>query len=184
MLPRLFILNSILAAMAPVCFAQSPAPAPQPSSAAPSQTAPQTPPVKKDAKPAKKIWTNDDLSSLGAGGISVVGTSGAQKQAAANLKPDPRAGEAAKQLATAYRQQLARLHADLDQVDKKIAELRNFNASNPSPSAGMSMRGYYNATPVADQLKQLEAQKKQIQERIEAIEDDARHKGIPPGDLR
>ncbi len=184
MLPRLFIVNCLLVALAPVCFAQSPAPPPQASSPAPSQTAAQNPPAKKDAKPAKKVWTNDDLAILGSGGISIVGASGPQRPAAANPKPDPKAGEAAKQLTAAYRQQLAKLNADLEQVDKKIAELHSFNANNPSPYAGMRMTGSYNATPVADQLKQLEAQRKQIQDRIEAIEEDARHKGILPGDLR
>jgi hypothetical protein len=187
MLHRLSTSIILAIAAALTCSAQSPAP-PPPSSQPPNPAAAQKPtsppssqPAKKDAKPPKKVWTNEDLANLTPGGVSVVGEARQQKPAAA-----PAAAKSSEmaRIAASYRQQLAKLQAELDQVDKKIAALHNFTASNASPGGGLNMMGYYNATPVADQLQQLETLKKRIQARIDAIEDDARHKGIPPGDLR
>ena len=39
-------------------------------------------------------------------------------------------------------------------------------------------------TPVADQIQQLEDKKKQIQDHMDAVLDEARKKGIEPGQLR
>lgn len=39
-------------------------------------------------------------------------------------------------------------------------------------------------TPVADQIQQLEDKKKQIQDQMDAVLDEARKKGIEPGQLR
>jgi uncharacterized protein (UPF0335 family) len=39
-------------------------------------------------------------------------------------------------------------------------------------------------TPVEDQVKELEAKKKQIQGQIDSVEDQARRNGFEPGQLR
>jgi hypothetical protein len=39
-------------------------------------------------------------------------------------------------------------------------------------------------TPVEDQVKTLEVKKKQIQDQIDALEDEARKDGVEPGQLR
>jgi hypothetical protein len=88
-----------------------------------------------------------------------------------------------KQAAT-YRDRLHQLNNQLETIDKKISQLRNFKADNASPSGGIDMHHGYYMTPVEDQVKQLEEKKKQIQAQIEAVEDPARKNGIEPGQLR
>lgn len=139
----------------------------------------------KPSKKAKKVWTEDDVSKIG-GGISVVGDS-----SPANASKWPsRAGGAKSDKPVqdrevqSYRERLRQLQAKLEDTDKKIEELRNFKGENTSPSGGINPhRGYY-MTPIADQIKQLEEKKKQLQDQMDALTDEARKKGIEPGELR
>jgi hypothetical protein len=62
--------------------------------------------------------------------------------------------------------------------------LRNFKADNSSASGGINPNHGYSMTPIPDQIKQLEEKKKQMQDRIDAVMDEARKKGIEPGQLR
>jgi hypothetical protein len=165
--------------------------APQSSTAAPAQT-PAPPAADQDKqdkakKKPKKVWTNDELSTV-SGGISVVGDSSKSSNAATSRKApssDSNGGASAKdQQIASYRDQLQQLRAQLDATDKKINDTRNFKADNTSASGGINMNKGYSMTPIEDQVKQLEAQKKQIQEKIDALEDEARKNGIEPGQLR
>ena len=83
-----------------------------------------------------------------------------------------------------YRNQLRRLQTQLDAADKKIEDLRNFKAENSSASGGIDPNRGYFMTSIPDQIKQLEEKKKQLQEKIDAVTDEARKKGIEPGRLR
>lgn len=135
-------------------------------------------------KKPKKVWTNDEISTVG-GTVSVVGDSSSSNSASSSKttrKPDSDSSQS-KEIQK-YRDQLQQLWAQLDATDKKIEELRNFKADNSSPSGGINPHHGYYTTPIADQIKQLEDKKKQIQEKIDAIEDEARKKGIEPGQLR
>jgi hypothetical protein len=142
----------------------------------------------KTKKKPKKVWTNDEISTV-SGGISVVGDSSASSSAAPasrkSAESDSDGGGTAKekQVAT-YRDQIQKLRAQIDAADKKINDLRNFKADNTSPTGGINMNKGYNMTPLEDQVKQLEEQKKQIQAKIEALEDEARKNGIEAGELR
>jgi chromosome segregation ATPase len=86
--------------------------------------------------------------------------------------------------AAAYRDRLHQLNNQLETVDKKISQLRNFKADDASASGGINMNHRYSRTPVEDQVNELEEKKKQIQAQIDAVEDQARKSGFEPGQLR
>ncbi len=144
---------------------QKPAPTPQSTATAP--------------KKPRKVWTNEELSNLGNSNVSVVGDPSQKKK----NYPSPE-GSSAATVAAQYREALRKLRADLDLVNKQLTELRTFNGDNASPSGGVKITGSYSMTPIPERIKQLEARQKQIKARLDAVEDDARHRGIPPGDLR
>jgi hypothetical protein len=162
------------------------APASAANSAAPKDQSSDKDQTKK--KP-KKVWTNEEMPTL-QGKISVVGdpelanaTSESRKW---NTDSDSANGsnlEREKAIAN-YREQLRQLREQQDGIDKKITDFRNFKADNASPSGGINIRNRYSMTPAEDQIRQLEDKKKQIQTKIDAIEDEARKNGIEPGELR
>jgi hypothetical protein len=140
---------------------------------------------KAKTKP-KKVWTNDEISNVGGdGAISVVGKAAGDSNRSSNnfQKTAPGSGARDNQAAS-YRDRLRQLNNELEATDKKISQLRNFKADNSSASGGINMNHGYSATPVEDQVKQLEEKKKQIQAQIDAVEDQARKNGIEPGQLR
>jgi len=141
---------------------------------------------KAKTKP-KKVWTNDEIASAGGdGAISVVGKVGGgdSNPSSNNLqKTAPGASARDKQAAT-YRDRLHQLNNQLEAIDKKISQLRNFKADNSSPSGGIDMHHGYYMTPVEDQVKEMEEKKKQVQAQIDAVEDQARKNGFEPGQLR
>jgi hypothetical protein len=169
---------------------QPPATAPSPATpvAAKSADAKDQPADKnstQEAKKPKKVWTEEDISKVG-GNISVVGDPSASGPARSNSKASGAgsANSAQDNQADYYRKELRRLQTQLDAADKKIEDLRNFKAENSSASGGIDPhRGYY-MTPIPDQIKQLEDKKTQIQGKMDALTDEARKKGIEPGQLR
>jgi hypothetical protein len=156
----------------------------QQSSSTPQQSDKPSKPRVQDAakhpKP-KKVWTNDDLSSV-KGGISVVGEPGNASTPKSNS--DSGSTVTNRSLLESLRAQHARLQAQLDAADKKIEELRNFKGENSAPSGGINPRHGYSMTPISDQIKQLEEKKSQIQAQLDELEDRARKNGIEPGQLR
>ena len=149
-------------------------------SSATAQSAAEAQPSKKDSKKPKRVWTNDDVSGLN-GSVSVVGNETSAK-AAKNRRP---AEEADSSAVASMRKELQKLRAQLEQADKQINDLKRFNEGDPSASSrGLRRFSRYNSIPIPDQIKQLEEKKKQIQARIDVIEDDARKRGIEPGRLR
>jgi hypothetical protein len=192
----------LFASVAFAAASQSPSGSSQPSQSQTPTTAPSpTPPVAaksadakdqpadknstQEAKKPKKVWTEDDISKVG-GSISVVGDPSASGPARSNSKGSGAgsANSAQDNQADYYRKELRRLQTQLDAADKKIEDLRNFKAENSSASGGIDPhRGYY-MTPIPDQIKQLEDKKKQIQGKMDILTDEARKKGIEPGQLR
>jgi hypothetical protein len=178
-------------------------PAAQSQSSAPaaSQVEPPPPPanagVPKDQasdkdqtkKKPKKVWTNEEMSTLH-GIISVVGDpsrfSSYSDSRQRNTDSDSRNGGNSERenVIANYREQLRQLREQQDAIDKKISALRNFKADNSSPSGGINMRTRYSMTTADDEIKQLEDKKKEIQAKIDAIEEEARKNGVEPGELR
>jgi hypothetical protein len=179
----LLFVSGILPAL---CCAQSgqqttpPAANQQPASAANGQS---STPAGKTEK-TKKVWTNDELGSL-RGTVSVVGTnrSGERQtqssQSGAGTAADPRRGKILR-----YRAAIAELRKKIDAADQRITQLKNFKADDGSPNGGINPNRSYNMIPLDEQVKQLEAKKKQLEANIEDMENQAKKEGIEPGELR
>jgi hypothetical protein len=164
-----------------VCFAQSPAPstsqistpAPATAAAQPQDAAATT----ADAKKPKKVWTNEDVNGL-IGPVSVVGNSKNSGKAGSSAKADP-------QYIANTRKEVAKLQSQLDDTDKQLSDLKDFSEGKaPATSSGYQINKGYNRVPVDQQITSLQDKKKQLQDKIGALLDEARKKGVEPGDLR
>jgi len=148
---------------------------------APKQDTQATPEKKKP----KKVWTDDEVAAL-PGKISIVGQAnqGVQPRQGAGHDSSSDRGQAQESQIDSYRQQIGELRNQIDAADQRIAQLKNFKGENGSPSGGIDMNKGYNMVPLEDQVKQLEAKKKQLQGKIDDLENEARKNGIDPGKLR
>jgi hypothetical protein len=137
-------------------------------------------PAVPDPKKSKKVWTNDDLGSV-SGTVSVVGEASAT---GSGVRSGSLSDAARKRMAEGYRSQIQQLQTQVEATDARISQLKKFKADNTSPSGGINPYQGYNMVPLEDQVKQLEDRKKQLQARIDDLENDAKKYGIEPGDLR
>jgi hypothetical protein len=154
--------------------------------AAPAQTSSaQQPPQKKP----KKVWTNDDLDLL-RGGLSVAGGSAsgggvAGGAAAGEEKP---AGKdkllPSEKDPKTYREKLAPLRAQLEQIDAKI-KLMHDQLTHPVEGGNAVDLSHASVTmrPEAA-LQELEQKRQGIQQKISDLEDEARRNGLSSGDIR
>lgn len=139
-----------------------------------------TPPAGKTEK-SKKVWTNEEVGNL-QGPVSVVGTGRPgerRNQSSQDGYGDPRRGKILR-----YRAAIGELQKKIDAADQRIAQLKNFKANDSSPSGGVNPNRGYNMVPLDEQVKQLEAKKKQFLANIEELENQAKKEGIEPGELR
>jgi len=164
------------------CFAQSPAPSNSPGASPAPPTSPTQPPeatapAAADVKKTKKVWTNEDVNGL-TGPVSVVGNSKNLGKAGSGTKADP-------QYIANTRKELAKLRSQLDDADKQLTDLKEFSEGKaPTTSSGYQINKGYNREPVDQQITGLQDKKKQLQDKIDALLDEARKKGVQPGDLR
>jgi hypothetical protein len=160
----------------------TPAEAQDPNNAAESKPAPATPPAEK--KKAKKVWTNEEIGSVG-GQISVVGTADPSKTEKAAAKTDaaPESDAHQKQV-DRYKEQMKQYQAQIDAADKQIDKLKNFKAEYTAPSGGITPTQANSMTPPEDQVKQLEERKKQLQANMDDTELAARKNGVSSSELR
>jgi hypothetical protein len=130
-----------------------------------------------DDKKPKKVWTNENISGAN-GTVSVVGD---PKNKA---KPNPAQPTDAQYLANT-RKQLEKLQSQMDDTTKQIADLTNFSKGESSSSAsGIQLDRSYAREPIEVQIRSLESKKKDLQAKIDALLDEARKKGVEPGQLR
>lgn len=177
------------------CFAQSADPANTASNTAKPEVSRETSAnASPEKKKTKKVWTNEDIGSVG-GVISVVGVAGPSSSAADKKKPEPvgksgpedarqQQNDARQRQIDNYRNQIAEIRAQMDSIDERIGQLKSFKGENTSASGGIHPNQGYNMVPLEDQVKQLEGKKKQLESKIGDIEGEARKNGIDPGDLR
>jgi hypothetical protein len=165
-----------------ICAAQDPAPAPaqNPSPAPVGSTTQQkdpSVPAVPDSKRPKKVWTNENVADLN-GSVSVVGNSKNPGKAATNAQANP-------QYIAETRKQLEKLQSQLDDTDKQLAALQDFSKGKPPATpGGYQINGGYIRVPVNQQILTLQDKKKQLTAKIDALLDEARKKGVEPGDLR
>jgi hypothetical protein len=180
-------LGSFLLFAALLARAQSPnAGGNPPSTAKPADPAANSPASSSpEKKKPKKVWTNDEIGSV-KGGVSVVGDGNSSSAKGGGQKPvaSSDADDARQKQIENYRDQIKQYRAQIDSIDARIAQLKNFKGDNTSPSGGININQGYNMVPIEDQVKQLEDKKKQLQGKIDDTEIDARKNGIDPGDLR
>ncbi|HEX8763574.1 MAG TPA: hypothetical protein VF740_00365 [Candidatus Acidoferrum sp.] len=149
-------------------------------SAAPPASQPQNSPTASDTKKPKRVLTNEDLSNA-TGKISVVGNGGSNS----GNKPKAAAMKAATApYVAAVRNQLEKLLKQMVDLDKQIADLKNFKAGEPSTnSSGVQLDRRYEREPIEVQIRALQANKKDLQAKIDALYDEARKKGVESGEL-
>jgi chaperonin cofactor prefoldin len=144
-----------------------------PPPVSPSQDA--APPA--DAKKNKKVWTNENLSDAN-GAVSVVGDAKSKTKSGSSKPAD------AQYIASA-RKQLEKLQSQIVDADKQITDLTNFSKGEPSTGAGgIKLNKGYNREPIEVQIRTLQEKKKDLQAQIDALLDEARKKGVEPGQLR
>jgi len=151
-------------------------PAPNAAPAVATQTATQS---SDQQAPAKKVWTNDDVSDLrDQSVISSFGTSKA-KSSASSQRPTSK-GKDAKW----YRDQITKLQGKVPPLDDQIAELQATIEGKPTGNGKESARPRgVKADSWQAEMNGLQKQRGAILSQISALYDDARHNGIPSGDL-
>jgi hypothetical protein len=76
------------------------------------------------------------------------------------------------------------LQSQLQGVDPQLDELKRFQAGESSGDARRQLHKRYSSAPIPEQIAKLEEQRNNLQDQIEAIYEQARKKGILPGQLR
>ena len=171
------MLRSLSLAVIATLFAAFSAAAQSPDTTSPqstSQSQGSTSP--SDTSKPKKVWTNDDVKS--AGTVSVVG----------DPKNKPKTSTP-KTVNDSYvasvRNQLEKLQKQIADIDKQLVDLKNFSEGEPSNTAsGIKLNKSYDREPIEVQMRALQSQKKDLQAQIDALLDEARKKGVEPGQLR
>ncbi len=104
--------------------------------------------------------------------------------AKAATSPTPSATGANAHLAVQLRGKLEKLQSQLKGVDTQLDELKRFQAGELSGDAGRQLHKRYSTAPIPEQIAKLEEKRNNLQDQIEAIYEEARKKGILPGQLR
>ena len=136
---------------------------------------PTDPPPNTAAPKPKKIYTNDDVQPAAPDGTAAAKPA---HSAAPSIK-EPNA-----ELARSMRAKLEKLAAQINDADKQIDDLKRFQAGETNGDASHQWHQGYNTTPIPVQIAKLEQKRSQLQAQVEAIYDEARKKGILPGQLR
>lgn len=142
----------------------------------PQATSQDSPPPAETKKP-KKVWTNEDISRT-SGTVSVVGDP--------KNKPKPASSKPANApYAASVRKQLDKLQGQIADIDKQLADLKNFSAGEPSTSAsGIKLDKSYQREPIEVQMRALQDKKKDLESKVDALLDEARKRGVDSSQLR
>jgi hypothetical protein len=146
---------------------------------------------KSKAKP-KKVYTDEDMSSLSGGGISVVGDKDSSAAAPDGKNPDakPAGGDAAKSgkngeaywrgKAGKIRDQMAAIDQQIEKLQEEIKKQGN---GGFDPASGLSQNVIY-VTDRSAQVKQLEKKKADLQKQMDELAEEGRKAGADPGWFR
>ncbi len=127
--------------------------------------------------PEKKVWTNDDFNSHPRRDSSSSPNSNSKPANTANKSKPNNGGKNAAW----YRGQISKLQGQIPPLDEKIAQLQaalNGQLVNTPRPYGWSKPDDWHT-----QLAQYQKQREDIQTKISALEDEARHSGVPENEI-
>jgi len=136
---------------------------------APAQSQPQP--------PQKKVWTNDNVG----GSHSQQNDGSAPAQQNSNSTSTAPAKPKSKKDPKWYHDQIAKLQAQIPPLDKTIAELQ---AALDGKTLNEPL--HYGGNRIGDwkeQLQQLQTKRQDTLDKITALEDEARHNGVPTNEI-
>ena len=168
MLARLCAPLFLAGLLAIPCVAQSQSP-PAPDA---NSSAPATANSGSTGSSPKKVWTNEDIPSARLPADKRNQNSTAPKQTADAATVDR------------IRKSLLKLQSQLADVNKKLRSYDDFIKGEAVSSGSREMDKGVSRVPVDQQVAQLQDKKKQLEEQIGDLYDEARKKGIDPGQLR
>jgi hypothetical protein len=154
--------------------AQSPAEAGAPTPVTPQTAAPAPNPA---PAPAKRVWTNDDLGSV----HRDISVPNAPRSNAKPAKTSERPATGAKRDPKRYQDQIAALRAKLPPLDDKISQLQGVLNGDTVQSTRT-----YGGNKIDDwhvELVDLQKQRDDIETKISALQDEARHQGVPENQI-
>jgi hypothetical protein len=123
------------------------------------------------------VWTNEEVSGMSSK-LSIVGDAhNAKGKSAVQAPPDP-------SYVASVRKQLQKLQEQMAAADKELASLKDFSEGEPVATADREFHKSYNSQPIAQQITNLRTKKIDLQSQIDALLDEARKKGVEPGQLR
>jgi cytoskeletal protein RodZ len=164
---RFAFVIAAVAFAATTSFAQNDSPPPAQSPTQSSSPAPAPP------APAKKVWTNDDMHSA-----APSSPDSSVKPAGTVNKPKP---NAKGKDAGWYRTQISKLQAQIPPLDEKISQLQaalnGQTVNSPRQYGGTRPDDWH------DELARLQKQRDDIDTKIAALQDQARHDGVPENEL-
>lgn len=160
----------------------------QPSSgSAPGSKQENSSPTPSSGKPVKprKIWTEDDLNTLKAN-VSIVGNPSGTR---GTPPKTPQTGKAQALLPPEkdpawYRRELGPLRAQIELIDAEIRKMRGVQDGKEISDAGRQYNGVDLPMNSQDRIEFLGKKRREFQDRVDALEDQARRNGLSPGDLR
>jgi hypothetical protein len=112
------------------------------------------------------------------GGVSVVGDKRSQNY---HMTPAQTADGAT---VDRIKKSLQKLQGQLDDVNAKLASYKQFQDGEAVSTGERDMSKGYSRTPIDQQMIQLQNKKKDLTTQIGDLVDEARKKGIDPGQLR
>ena len=83
-----------------------------------------------------------------------------------------------------YRAKLAPLRADIERTDAEIRRMKEFLAGGHTAEGRLELNRFSVPLNPANRIEELEKHKREVQSKIDEIEDEARRNSIAPGDIR
>jgi len=131
-------------------------------------------------QPAKKVWTNDDLSGSNESFEPSTPASPKLKPVKTGQKPPPTNGRDAKW----YHDQIAKLESQVPPLDRQIGDLQSALDGKPTGDGQTSQRPRgVKLDDWSSELTQLQAKRVDLLSKIDALRDQARRNGIPDSTL-
>jgi hypothetical protein len=146
-------------------------------SAEPATSQEATPPT-TNVPATKRVWTNDDMGDLHRNSTISTFAAPAAKPAKSNEKP---ANSAKNPSVKRYQDQIAAQRAKLPPLDDKISQLQAVLSGNT-----VQQTRVYGGAHIDDwheELVHLQKQRDDIEIKISALQDEARHNGIPENQI-